>query len=578
MEQIERNSDRARNPRANDASQGVDFVLRVGIRSDVGPSRNLNEDYADYCLPEDEAQSQSKGALFLVADGMGGHQAGEVASQEAVRIVLKEYYASEGYPPGDSLVQAIKLANRTLYAQAYADAAQSGMGTTMVAAIVLGRKVYVANVGDSRAYILQERDISRITEDHSWVEEQVQAGLLTREQASKHPQRNLITRALGSRASVDVDLFEGELEEGNVLLLCTDGLCGPLAEKQIVEVVRAHPPAQAADHLVALAGAQGGDDNATVILVEARRPRPEELEDQSATVVSEPSPVPRTRPAKAPLQEQVADLLRPYLQEPRQRLAAVLLLLVVVICLCGAGAMLLLSGGSGDGAAAAPQPASIHDPHLDSMAVEQLAERLGYRSIEEMSSEQRGLAAAGFWPAQRGLFLAGKAGNQKCSDRTCSFNLEMAGAVYAVSYQPPEGKRPRLSGRPVRVFGYQQGNDDSQVAAQLIERSNARWSFWQPHWEIAYQASSLDQAVWVYGIVDENPYGILAPGALPGLVEGDRVLLLGRWQETANSPVFGYDQVYVLDGIWYVPLSGGNQPQAQPTVTLEPINTRKPGP
>jgi serine/threonine protein phosphatase PrpC len=580
MEQKPRSAEKAQGPGGNNLFPEGELVLQVGIQSDVGPSRSLNEDHADYCIPKDDAERKRKGVLFVVADGMGGHQAGEVASQEAVRIVLREYYASEGHPPGDSLVRAIKLANRTLYAQAYSDAAQGGMGTTMVAAAVLGRKVYVANVGDSRAYILNEQGIAQITEDHSWVEEQVQAGLLTREQASKHPQRNLITRALGSRASVDVDLFEGELGEGNVLLLCTDGLSGPLTEKQIVQVVRAHAPAPAAEHLVALAGAQGGDDNATTIIVEARQPRPptEALEDQAPTVVSESPPAPRTRFSIETIVEQLAGLRDRHLREPRTRWVIVLVPLVVMVCLCGAGVFMLLSGDLGQKATAAPHLAPIHDPQMDNMDMEQLAERLGYRSIGEMSTEQGGLAAAGFWPAQRGLFLAGKANDQACTDRVCSFDIEMAGVVYAISYQPEGGDRPQLDGRLVRVFGYQQDNNGLQVMASLIERNSAWWSFRQPRWEIVYQTASLDQTVWVYGTVDEPPYGILAPGTLPGLAKGARVLLWGQWQIGADPPVFHHDQVYLFDGNGYVIPRGENQPREQPTVTLEPITTQKPGP
>ncbi|MGD8626344.1 MAG: Stp1/IreP family PP2C-type Ser/Thr phosphatase [Anaerolineae bacterium] len=564
-------------PGAVDTPKRVEFVLQVGIQSDVGPSRSLNEDCADYCIPEDEALSRSKGALFVVADGMGGHQAGEVASQEAVRIVLHDYYASEGLSPGDSLVRAIKLANRTLYAQAYSNTDQSGMGTTMVAAAVLGHKVYVANVGDSRAYILKGQDIAQITEDHSWVEEQVQAGLMTREQATRHPQRNLITRALGSRASVNVDLFEGELAEGDVLLLCTDGLSGPVAGEQIVQVVRANSPGQAAAHLVALAGAQGGDDNATLIIVEAKRPRPpaEELEDQAPTVVSESAPTPRIASALETISEHVAALRDRYLQEPRQRLVVAIVGLLLSIFLCGTVVLLLILGNPGEKAAAAPQPAPIYDLQMDNMAMEQLAEHLGYRSIEEISTGQEGLSSAGLWPAQRGLLLAGEANDHTCIDRTCFFDLEMAGSLFEITYQPQKDDRLRLEGHQVRVFGYQPDNG-APVSARFIERISRRWPFGQADWQLVYQAGSLDQLVWVYGTIDVSPYGILAPGALPGLAESDRVLLRGQWQLSTGRPAFYYAQAYILDGGRYVPYPGGNAPQGQPTVTLEPINTRKP--
>ncbi|MGD8473910.1 MAG: protein phosphatase 2C domain-containing protein, partial [Anaerolineae bacterium] len=126
--------------------------LKVGLRSDRGPSRDLNEDYAEYVIPTDEAQLRSKGAIFVVADGMGGYLAGEVASKEAVRKVIKEYYADRSDDPGKSLRRAVVAANKVVHQQASGDPAKSGMGTTLVAAAVIGPRVYIANVGDSRAY------------------------------------------------------------------------------------------------------------------------------------------------------------------------------------------------------------------------------------------------------------------------------------------------------------------------------------------------------------------------------------------------------------------------------------------
>jgi serine/threonine protein phosphatase PrpC len=130
-----------------------ELELWVGVQSDTGPVRDLNEDHADFFVPADEGQRHEKGAIFLVADGMGGHQAGEVASRTAAKRVMYEYYADTAHPAGDCLVRAFKVANQVLYDQAQADSSKVGMGTTMVAAVVLGRQVYVANVGDSRAYI-----------------------------------------------------------------------------------------------------------------------------------------------------------------------------------------------------------------------------------------------------------------------------------------------------------------------------------------------------------------------------------------------------------------------------------------
>jgi hypothetical protein len=356
-------------------------------------------------------------------------------------------------------------------------------------------------------------------------------------------------------------------------------LSGPLAGKQLVQTIRANPPGQAAAQLVALAGAQGGDDNATLIIVEAKRPRPsaEKLEDEAPTVVSESPAAPPIASALETILEQWAGLRDRYLQEPRQRLVVAIAGLVVLLCLCGAAVLLLLSGDRGQKPAAAPQPAPIHDPQMDNMATDQLAEHLGYQSIEEISSGQEGLSSAGLWPAQRGLLLAGEAKDETCADRICSFDLAMSGIVFRITYQPQKNDTPRLEGCLVRVFGYQQDNG-APVMARFVERSSRRWLFGQADWQLVHQAGNLDQATWVYGTVDESPYGILAPGALPGLAEGGRVLLRGQWRLSSGSPAFYHDQAYVLDRGRYVPYPGGNAPQGQPTVTLEPVNTRKPGP
>ncbi|MGD8626343.1 MAG: Stp1/IreP family PP2C-type Ser/Thr phosphatase [Anaerolineae bacterium] len=244
--------------------------LNVAKLTDVGRARPHNEDYVDCRIPPDPQQLARRGSIFLVADGMGGHQAGEVASRGAVEAVMENYFADASHDVPTSLVRAFRYANQKLHAQAQADSSKGGMGTTLVAAVVLGRKVYVANVGDSRAYLINRTGITQITEDHSWVEEQVRAGLLTMEQARRHPQRNLVTRALSSKPSVEVDLFEGEINAGDTILLCSDGLTGRVEDAEIAAIVRQHPPHQAAEKLVALANERGGNDNITVLVVNAQ--------------------------------------------------------------------------------------------------------------------------------------------------------------------------------------------------------------------------------------------------------------------------------------------------------------------
>jgi serine/threonine protein phosphatase PrpC len=241
--------------------------LKATKLSDVGQLRPHNEDYVDSVVPSDPAVLQRKGALYLVADGMGGHQAGEVASQTAVETVIQQYYADPSNNVRASLIRAFEAANRSIHQQAQTSPATAGMGTTLVAAVIRGHKVHIANVGDSRAYLINKRGISQITDDHSWVEEQVRAGLLTRKQARRHPQRNLVTRALGSRPSVDVDLFEIHKGKRDTILLCSDGLTNHVEDTEIEAALREHPVQGAAQALVALANERGGSDNISLLFV-----------------------------------------------------------------------------------------------------------------------------------------------------------------------------------------------------------------------------------------------------------------------------------------------------------------------
>lgn len=247
------------------------FDLEVAKLTDVGRVRSHNEDYVDYYIPSDPHQRALKGSIYLVADGMGGHQAGEVASREAVEWTMGQYYADTAHDVATSLVRAIRMANARLFEQAQSDADKGGMGSTLVAAVIVGQKVYIANVGDSRAYLINARGVTQITEDHSWVEEQVRAKLLTPEQARRHPQRNLVTRALGSKPDVQVDLFEGELEAGDTLLLCSDGLTGRVEDPELAAIALQYPAQEAARQLVALANERGGNDNISVLIVNARQ-------------------------------------------------------------------------------------------------------------------------------------------------------------------------------------------------------------------------------------------------------------------------------------------------------------------
>ncbi|HSJ57868.1 MAG TPA: Stp1/IreP family PP2C-type Ser/Thr phosphatase, partial [Anaerolineae bacterium] len=273
--------------------------LTVASLTDLGRSRQVQQDYLSYHIPQDPEQLARWGALYIVADGMGGHQAGDVASQGAVKHVISHYYGSTLADVGTGLVHALRSANRLIYDQAQENPAYTGMGTTMVAAVILGRKVFIANVGDSRAYLIGRKSVRQITEDHSWVGEQLRARLLTAEEARAHPQRNVVTRALGSKPTVEVDLFEGELSDHDILFMCSDGVTGHLQDQEIAALARAHPPEEALRRIVDLANERGGHDNMSILLVGG----PKAIAAARPTVASpvQPGPASAAPPARRPM-------------------------------------------------------------------------------------------------------------------------------------------------------------------------------------------------------------------------------------------------------------------------------------
>ncbi|MGZ4779133.1 MAG: Stp1/IreP family PP2C-type Ser/Thr phosphatase [Thermoanaerobaculia bacterium] len=239
----------------------------------VGRQRQHNE---DSFRVEDDAK------LFLVADGMGGHAAGEVASRIAVdsisEFILHSKTDDGTWPHAydehyrrstNRLMAAVRLANTRVLEAMRKDARLRGMGTTVVASLVDGDIFSVAHVGDSRAYLIRDHQLSRITNDHSWVFEQVQAGMLTEAEAEKHPLRNVITRALGGALQVAPDASEIEARPGDVYLLCSDGLTGMVPEDEILKVVTDSDGdlKRACQALIEAANEHGGLDNVTAVLV-----------------------------------------------------------------------------------------------------------------------------------------------------------------------------------------------------------------------------------------------------------------------------------------------------------------------
>jgi len=245
---------------------GSGLQLEVGQFSHPGRKRTNNEDWLGAFRPDDARRLATKGSLFLVADGMGGHRDGELASRRAVDMVIRTYFEDPDPDVAASLERAIQTANAALYAGT-ADGPQRGRGgTTLVAAIIRergGTGLWIANVGDSRAYLLRGRELRQLSRDHSWAAA-VAGGSPG---GGDGPGRHVVTRALGQRSKVKVDLFAHRLRPGDRLLLCTDGLTGPLPDAEIRAIIQHRPPQEAARRLVQAANERGGPDNVSVIVV-----------------------------------------------------------------------------------------------------------------------------------------------------------------------------------------------------------------------------------------------------------------------------------------------------------------------
>jgi PPM family protein phosphatase len=315
------------------------------VRTDVGRQRRGNED-SSYAQPP----------VFVVADGMGGAQAGEVASQMVVESFV------EGLPadgtPEERLSVVVQRANRDIHDRSRTEAESAGMGTTVTAAYLDEDSVALAHVGDSRAYLLRDGELSRLTEDHSLVEELLRGGKLTEEEALEHPQRSVITRALGIEPIVEIDTWTYPLRPGDVVLLCSDGLTSMISEQQVQEVLAEAPDLDtAADRLIDAANEAGGRDNITVVLFRV------ELAGETEPVVDQPTmitggAVASDLPARAeiaprPVQRarlqgwkphMPAGFVQPAKKErhfgPLGKTVAALTALLVVLCLIGAGGYL----------------------------------------------------------------------------------------------------------------------------------------------------------------------------------------------------------------------------------------------
>lgn len=256
--------------KSNDTSLSDTLIdLRAVVVSDVGCVRTNNEDAARFIRPSDLVIRGTKGFLAIVADGMGGHAAGEIASQMAVETIAKTYYQREESPE-ESLFLAFTKANRSIWQTASRNTRQRGMGTTCSAVVICDTKLYFAHVGDSRLYLLKNGQLLQLSTDHTYVQMLVQQGVISPAEAEKHPERNVLTRAMGTHNKVDIDVeaVSYSMENDDRLLLCTDGLYDYLSSDEIAQLMLIPTLNEAAQRLVEAAKQRGGHDNITVLLVE----------------------------------------------------------------------------------------------------------------------------------------------------------------------------------------------------------------------------------------------------------------------------------------------------------------------
>lgn len=255
------------------APPAYEFV--VSVLTDVGCRRESNEDSGRYVKPNDPELLSTKGVLVIVADGMGGHAAGEVASRMAVEVISRTYYDDVALLKADApiaLKRAFEKANRAIYEQSRKEKTLKGMGTTCTALALQNSSAFSAHVGDSRLYLVRNGEIYQQTEDHSAVMQMVKRGLLSVEEARRHPDKNVILRAMGRHPDVEVATWEEPLSvrEGDQFLLCSDGLHDLVGDGEMKQAALENDPQAACESLIALAKKRGGHDNITVGIVQVK--------------------------------------------------------------------------------------------------------------------------------------------------------------------------------------------------------------------------------------------------------------------------------------------------------------------
>ncbi|MCO5296089.1 MAG: protein phosphatase 2C domain-containing protein [Fimbriimonadaceae bacterium] len=241
--------------------------VTVACKTDLGRVRENNEDKFEYFLPEDEAALATRGLVFLVCDGMGGHAAGQIASELAAKTFIDVYLHHPSSDPSVAMAAGVNAANRFVGDVGRTVPSRKGMGTTLSGLVLLQDAAYTVQVGDSRIYRVRGGEGAMLTHDHTWVDEAIRTGMITEAEAETHPYRHVLTRAIGTEGETVPDIERWELREGDRFLLCSDGLTNHVNDAQIAQTLAAYSPSEAVWRLVAAALAGGGSDNCTALAV-----------------------------------------------------------------------------------------------------------------------------------------------------------------------------------------------------------------------------------------------------------------------------------------------------------------------
>lgn len=496
--------------------------LKIGKRSHKGMRREINED--SLAVPEgiNPKILARKGMLYIVADGMGGHEAGKTASWMAVRTVMQEYYNDPSPDIGLSLTRAVQIANAEIHRLAQ-EPAYGKMGTTIVAAVIRGDELVVANVGDSRAYLIRRGKIKRITRDHSWVAEQVRAGILTEEEARHHEHRNIVTRSLGSRPEVEVDLFREKLRPGDAVLLCSDGLTDEVQDEEIRQIVASNDPQEAANQLIELANQRGGADNITALVV-------------NVNFINVPAKIKILRFIN----------LREVISEFPSQCLAIGTIAMAALVIVGFFALLSVKPPLEPPVYVGPVEYIVQRGDTPNS----IAEHFGLES-SQLSEIQPGkslridLIHAGYYVS--GLIEEIQElgnGDYVLDVVNTSKHYKIVCRIGEKDLTPNQNATP-TKGDIASVFGYPLGDETIDAVIVDIQKPGFLSSQW-----INWYCADTGEHVWVYGSLSENTFGVR-----PGYPVGTQVLMYGVWRRVQGVFQFLPEEIYSRKGDIYVKIN-----------------------